>query len=114
MLEQFLESHEAELECFAAESGLEALRYLPANTLDLIITDINMPDVNGLELISFARRHPRHQQTPLMVVSTQAAAQDRDRAMQLGANRYCQKPIQLQQFTSAVGELLQLAGEAPA
>lgn len=112
MLEQILEVHGAELECFAAESGLEALRHLPANALDLIITDINMPDVNGLELISFARRHPRHQTTPLMVVSTQAAERDRLRAIELGANLYCEKPIQLTEFTESVTKLLQLGDGA--
>lgn len=110
MLEQVLDAHGAEMECLAAESGLEALRHLPANALDLIITDINMPDVNGLELISFARRHPLHLNTPMLVISTQASQQDRSRALDLGADRYCEKPIQLQEFTESIAALLRFGG----
>lgn len=109
---QVIEDSGAEVEIIPAESGLEALRFLPGHSLDLIITDINMPDINGLELISFARKHPRHSGTPLLVVSTQTAAQDRDRALALGASDYCEKPIQPDALNSVIGNLLGLVDKA--
>ncbi len=114
LLSAVVESYAAQAQRRAAiqavGSGLEALRVLPANPLDLIITDINMPDINGLELIAFARQHPLHQQTPLIVVSTQSGAHDREKALSLGANAYCEKPVSLEALTAAIEPLLGQGG----
>ncbi|MGE5300354.1 MAG: response regulator, partial [Acidobacteriota bacterium] len=53
-----------EFETIEASSGFEALKMLPQQEYDLIITDINMPDINGLELISFVRNNPRFTHLP--------------------------------------------------
>ena len=90
----------------AVGSGFEALRLLPANPLDLIVTDINMPDVHGLELIAFTRQHPLHAHTPLLVVTTQSAARDRDKAMALGADAYCVKPVTIDDLRAKITPLL--------
>ena len=58
-------------EIVEAASGFEALRLLPRGKVDLIITDINMPDINGLELISFIRNNPRFTHLPIVIVSTE-------------------------------------------
>jgi len=97
-------------EVTAVGSGFEALRLLPANPLDLVVTDINMPDVHGLELISFVRSHPLHESTPVLVVTTQGAQRDRDKAMALGANSYCVKPVELASLTEALVELIGAGG----
>jgi len=68
-----LEGLEEKLEIDEAESGFAALRMLPRQAYDLIVTDINMPDINGLELVSFVKRDPRYRGTPLVIVSTIAA-----------------------------------------
>lgn len=93
-------------EVTAVGSGFEALRLLPANPLDLVVTDINMPDVHGLELISFVRRHPLHASTPVLVVTTEGAPRDRDKALALGANSYCVKPVTLESLTEKLVELV--------
>lgn len=90
----------------AVGSGFEALHVLPANPLDLIVTDINMPDIHGLELISFARKHPLHTVTPVLVVTTQGAQRDRDKALALGANGYCVKPVTIESLIKAMSPLL--------
>lgn len=59
-----------------AESGFVALRILPRKSFDLVIVDINMPDINGLELVSFMRKSERHRDTPLLIISTEASAKD--------------------------------------
>jgi two-component system chemotaxis response regulator CheY len=74
-------------------SGFEALKILPRNQFDLIITDINMPDINGLELIRFVRESPIHGKVPLVIISTDGAERDRDRGLKLGADAYLVKPF---------------------
>ena len=76
-----------------ASSGFEALRLLPRGPYDLVITDINMPDINGLELISFIRKSELHKDTPVLIISTQSSERDRARGLLLGANGYLTKPF---------------------
>ena len=95
-----------DLEVLEVQSGFDALRVLPRERLDLVITDINMPDINGLELIAFMRRSDAHRGTPLLIISTEAAARDRDRALALGANAYLTKPFAADDLARTVGELL--------
>ncbi len=81
------------VEIVEAESGFEALRLLPRGPWDLVITDINMPDINGLELLSFIRSSERHRETPVLLMSTQTSDRDRDRGLKLGAAGYLAKPF---------------------
>ena len=76
-----------------ASSGFEALRLLPREHVDLILTDINMPDINGLELISYLRDNPNYRDIPVIIVSTEGSQKDIDRGRQLGANEYVVKPF---------------------
>jgi len=76
-----------------AASGFEALKLLPRERFDLFITDINMPDINGLELIRFVRDSPVHRAVPLIIISTDGGERDRDRGLRLGANAYLVKPF---------------------
>ena len=76
-----------------AASGFEALRLLPREKVDLIITDINMPDINGLELISYVRNNPSYKDIPLFIVSTEGSDRDLEKGLALGANEYLVKPF---------------------
>ena len=76
-----------------AANGFEALRLLPRDRYDLVVTDINMPDIHGLEVLSFMRKSEAHANTPVIIVSTEAAQRDRERGMALGANAYLTKPF---------------------
>src|SRR5450432_2395074 len=89
-----------------ATSGFDAMRLLPRGPYDLIITDINMADINGLELIHFIRKSEHHRATPLVIISTQAAERDIDRGLALGANAYVKKPFTPDELRSAIGGLL--------
>lgn len=93
-------------EVHEAASGFEALRVLPRRQFDLVIVDVNMPDINGLELVSFMRRSDPHRETPLLIISTEASARDRERGLSLGANAYLSKPFAPEELRAAVAELL--------
>jgi two-component system chemotaxis response regulator CheY len=76
-----------------ASSGFEALRLLPRDRVDLILTDINMPDINGLELISYLRANPNYKDIPVFIISTEGSAKDIRKGKQLGADEYLVKPF---------------------
>lgn len=76
-----------------ASSGFEALRLLPRDHIDLLLTDINMPDINGLELISYLRNNPNYRTIPIFIISTEGSLKDIEKGKQLGANEYLVKPF---------------------
>ena len=94
------------VEVHTAVSGFEALKVLPRHRFSLIVTDINMPDINGLELINFVKKNPNYRHVPLFVVTTEGRAQDRERGLQLGASEYLVKPIDSEVLTALVQQYL--------
>jgi two-component system, chemotaxis family, chemotaxis protein CheY len=97
---------EFETEVEEAVNGFEALRVLPRETFDLLILDINMPNIHGLELISMLRRSERYSTTPVLVISTEASERDKQRALELGANSFLAKPFDAEALLSQVQQLL--------
>ncbi len=93
MMRSIVEDLGEDFQVFEAANGFEALKILPAEEFDLIITDINMPDINGLELINFIKTTPRYSKIPLIIVSTENTEEDRKRGIALGANDYITKPF---------------------
>jgi len=89
-----------------AGSGFEALKTLPTRRFDLIITDINMPDINGLELIGFVKSNPSYRDIPLVIVSTEKTEEDVKRGLALGAVDYVVKPFTKADLMAAVGKVL--------
>jgi two-component system chemotaxis response regulator CheY len=87
-----------------ASSGFEALRLLPRERIDLILTDVNMPDINGLELISYLQNNSNYCHIPVFIISTESSLKDMEKGKQLGAAEYIVKPfdpVQLQQLISS-------------
>lgn len=76
-----------------ASSGFDALRFLPRSRIDLILTDINMPDINGLELLSYLRKNPNYKDIPVFIISSEGSAKDIEKGKQLGADEYVVKPF---------------------
>lgn len=98
-----------DLEIIEAASGFEALKTLPHHKFDAILTDINMPDINGLELVSFLKNHPVYKSIPIMVISTESTDEDRRRAEALGAEEYLVKPFQTGDLIEKLRRLLKVA-----
>jgi len=91
-----------------ASDGVEALKKIKERQYDLLITDINMPMMDGLKLVSIVRQDPQYKDVPIVIVTTEAGQADRDRAFALGANEYFTKPIQAPTVARKVKELLQV------
>ncbi len=91
-----------------AEDGVDGLRKLAGGTFDMVITDINMPIMDGLKLVKRIRTDEKHRDVPIIIITTEGSTEDRQRAMALGANAYVTKPIQAPQVIAKVKELLGL------
>ena len=89
-----------------AKSGFEALRLLPRESFDLVVTDINMPDINGLELASFMKSSEKHASIPLVIVSTEGAERDVEKGLGIGADAYLVKPFDPEALRQIVLDLL--------
>ncbi|NOU32996.1 MAG: response regulator [Polyangiaceae bacterium] len=95
-----------------ATSGFDAMRLLPRGPYDLVLTDINMPDINGLEVIQFVRKSPHHKDTPLVIISTQTSERDIARALALGATAYLRKPFVPEELVATLERVLAPKGGA--
>jgi two-component system, chemotaxis family, chemotaxis protein CheY len=91
-----------------ASDGADAWRKLSSAAFDLVVTDINMPVLDGLKLVALVRGGGPHQHVPLVVITTESAEADRRRAMSLGASAYLVKPVQAQQVVDVVRGLLRV------
>ncbi len=89
--------------------GVDGLKKISAEKFDLIFTDINMPIMDGLKLVSLVRNDANYRSTPIVVITTEGAQEDRERALALGANDYITKPIQATRILDVARALLNIA-----
>jgi two-component system chemotaxis response regulator CheY len=91
-----------------ATDGADAWRKLSSAAFDIVLTDINMPLLDGLKLVALVRAGGPHQRIPIVVITTEGAEADRRRAMSLGASAYLVKPVQATQVVDTVKGLLRI------
>jgi two-component system chemotaxis response regulator CheY len=91
-----------------ARDGMDGLRKVTSDHFDLALVDINMPVMDGLKLISLIRGEETLEQMPIVVITTEGAEEDRQRALALGANEYLTKPIQANRVLQVARSLLKL------
>jgi len=89
-----------------ATDGVDALKKLSSEPVDLILADINMPIMDGLKLVSLVRNNPSYKDIPVIIITTEGAKEDRERAMAIGANAYLAKPIQTQELIKMVNSFI--------
>lgn len=89
-----------------ATDGVDALKKLSSDKIDLILCDINMPVMDGLKLVSLVRGNQTFRDIPIIMVTTEGAEEDRKRAIAIGANAYLPKPIQTQELIKLVNTYL--------
>jgi two-component system chemotaxis response regulator CheY len=89
-----------------AGSGLEAIERLAIEPVDLMVLDLNMPDMHGMEVIRFVRSHHAYRNIPIVVLTTKSEESSRTEALAAGANRYLTKPFYPRQLADVVDSLL--------
>ncbi|MCX4245783.1 response regulator [Paraliomyxa miuraensis] len=99
-----------ELSVTEADDGVDALRRIASTKFDIIITDINMPILDGLKLVKRLRADDAYKDVPIIIITTEGAEEDRQRALALGANAYITKPIQAPTVIKLVREILGMSG----
>jgi two-component system chemotaxis response regulator CheY len=96
-----------------AASGLEAIEALGLQTVHVMVLDLNMPDMHGLDVLQFVRAHRQYHDVPILVLTTRGDATSREAAMRAGASAYMTKPFSPPALAASVRELLAPAN-APA
>jgi two-component system chemotaxis response regulator CheY len=89
-----------------ANDGLDALKKLAMENVSLILTDINMPLMDGLKLVSTLRNNAQYKTIPIIVVTTEGAEDERKEGLALGANAYVSKPVKTGELLDMVNQLL--------
>jgi DNA-binding response OmpR family regulator len=93
----------------SAQAAAEAL--LSGKSPDLVLLDISMPEVSGLDLLEFIRRRQEWSHVPVVMLSTEAADVTVDRALALGADGYITKPVTLEELESALNQAIEKHGK---
>jgi two-component system, chemotaxis family, chemotaxis protein CheY len=93
----------------AASDGMEAVETLSGleGSVDLVITDLNMPNLDGYALIETLRNNSRHQNTPIIILSSEDGVDDRERGMAVGADSYLVKPFKSSVLIDEVSKFLE-------
>lgn len=91
---------------FEANDGVGAIESCSNVNFDLIITDLNMPEMNGFDFIKYIRKNPHYKEVPIIVLTTEGRDDDKNQAMELGATEYIVKPFQPNQIIQLVQKIL--------
>jgi two-component system chemotaxis response regulator CheY len=89
-----------------AASGLEAIEKLAVETADLIVLDLNMPDMHGLEVVAFVQKHATFKKIPIIVLTTRGDDESRQAALAAGATQYLTKPFTPVELADSARSLL--------
>jgi|SRR5687768_16023388 len=89
-----------------AASGLEAIERLAMGSVDLIVLDLNMPDIHGLEVLAFVRSHDKYRDVPVLVLTTRGDDGHRAAALKAGATAFMTKPFVPQVLAAQARQLL--------
>ena len=90
-----------------AVDGVDALKKLQGEEVDMILTDINMPVMDGLKLVTLVKQNPKLRDIPIVIITTEGAQEDRDKGLSLGADAYISKPIQSSGLLKIITEILE-------
>lgn len=92
--------------CVEAANGKEALEMLPQHPVDLVLSDINMPEMNGVEFLWQLRQDARWKHLPVVMITTETSEAIVKEAIELGARGYLRKPFRPEQIRSCLSEIM--------
>jgi two-component system, chemotaxis family, chemotaxis protein CheY len=101
-------------EFIEAGSGLEAIERLAIGAVELMVLDLNMPDMHGFEVLSFIRGHSKYARVPVIVLTTRGDEASRETALRAGATAFMTKPFSPAALAAAAAELLNAPTPSPA
>ncbi len=96
------------VEIVEAQDGVDGLKKISQDIFDLALIDINMPLMDGLKLVKLIRSDPRCKDVPIAMITTESGREDRERALNLGANEYLTKPVEQRDVLRVARNLLKL------
>ena len=96
------------VEIVEAQDGVDGLKKVSKETFDLALIDINMPLMDGLKLVKLIRNDPRCKDVPIAMITTESGREDRERALNLGANEYLTKPVEQRDVLRVARNLLKI------
>lgn len=94
-----------------AADGMEALEKLPTEKIDLLVTDLNMPNIDGFKLIKTLREDPMYGELPIIVLSSLSKDEDVNAGMAAGANSYLIKPFNTKRIQYEVSKYLNIEND---
>jgi len=89
-----------------ANDGMEAMELLPHTKFDLVITDLNMPNVDGYQLVKYLRDDEEYKTVPIIILSSEKEDEDKELAFELGASAYVVKPFNPEVIQKEVAKLI--------
>lgn len=92
--------------CYEAANGREALEKLKQNWVDVIISDVNMPEMNGLELLKSLSQDPLYRSIPAIIVSTEGSSERMKEALEGGAKGFIKKPFQPEEIKNVLHNVI--------
>lgn len=95
-------------EILKATNGKEALAYFDGRKIDLLLTDLNMPEMDGIELIKEVKNIPEYRKLPVILLTTEKSSVQRERAMELNITAWIQKPFKTETFLKVVRKSLNI------
>jgi len=107
IVQQILEKEE-ELEVLSAANGKEALQYFNGGAIDLLITDLNMPEMNGIDLVRQVRSRDKYKYIPIIMLTTERNPEKKQMALDIKVTTWIQKPFEQGQFRKIVRKALRL------
>jgi two-component system chemotaxis response regulator CheY len=92
-------------EYLEAENGEDALKVIQANPIDFFLVDVNMPGMNGIELVKEIRKNNSHKDTPIIILTTENEAGLKLQGRKAGANEWIEKPFQKEELLKLINKL---------
>jgi two-component system chemotaxis response regulator CheY len=89
-----------------AEDGVDAMTKINSSKFDLVLTDLNMPNMNGIELITNVRQNPQNRAVPILMLTTESAQDKKEAGKSAGATGWIVKPFQPEKLIAVVNKVL--------
>lgn len=110
ILRNYVKRANPRIEIMESQNGAEALSMLDISNVNMIVTDVNMPVMDGFELLGKIRENPKTKSIPVLVITSNTDHKVRDRALQLGSDAFLTKPVEGEDFAVQISALIQKCG----